>query len=166
VRCKWCKSVNTGCYCFNCVGALAGIADQPLQVFTRAHTGDCATVSGTATGLVSGISKGLIGVVTKPIGGAAEFVSQTSLGLLHHVGVMGDCLHMHQSVELPLSSFRNSPSKYHELVFMAALHSRCGHYTFVLFILSSFFFFSSPNLSDCGLDVYHTSTHSVALVRI
>jgi len=96
---------------------LAGIADQPLQVFTRAQTGDCATVSGTATGLVSGISKGLIGVVTKPIGGAAEFVSQTSLGLLHHVGVMGDCVHKHQSIEHPLSGFHNSLTKYHELVF-------------------------------------------------
>jgi len=30
----------------------------------------------------------------------------------------------------------------------------------------SFFFFSSPNLSSRRLDVYHTSTHGVALVRI
>jgi len=51
---------------------------------------------------------------------------------------------------------------------MAALRSRCGHYTFVLwFLLSSIFFFiSSPNLSRCRLVVYHTSTHGVALVRI
>jgi len=28
------------------------------------------------------------------------------------------------------------------------------------------FFFSSPNLSGCRLDVYHTSTHGVALVQI
>jgi len=31
------------------------------------------------------------------------------------------------------------------------------------FLLS---FFSSPNLSSRRLDVYHTSTHAVALVRI
>ena len=31
---------------------------------------------------------------------------------------------------------------------------------------SSFFFFSLPNLSGCRLDVYDTSTHGVALVRI
>ena len=52
---------------------------------------------------------------------------------------------------------------------MAALHSRCGHYIFALwFILSIFLLslFSSPNLSRCRLDVYHTSTHGVALVRI
>jgi len=46
---------------------------------------------------------------------------------------------------------------------MAALRSRCGHYVFALWFLS---FFSSPNLSGRRLDVYHTSTHDVALVRI
>jgi len=48
---------------------------------------------------------------------------------------------------------------------MAALRSRCGHYIFVLFLLLSSFF-SSPNLSRRRLDVYHTSTHGVAFVRI
>jgi len=33
-------------------------------------------------------------------------------------------------------------------------------------VISIFFFFSSPNLSGRRLDVYHTSTHGVALVRI
>jgi len=33
-------------------------------------------------------------------------------------------------------------------------------------VVSSFFFFSSPNLSRRQLDVCHTSTHGVALVRI
>jgi len=52
-------------------------------------------------------------------------------------------------------------------LFMAVLHSRCGLYTFVLwFPLSSIYLFSSPNLSRRILDVYHTSTHDVALVRI
>ena len=37
----------------------------------------------------------------------------------------------------------------------------CGFF----FFLSSFFF-SSPNLGGRRLDVYHTSTHGVALVRI
>jgi len=34
------------------------------------------------------------------------------------------------------------------------------------FCLYSFLLFSSPNLSGRRLDVYHTSTHGVALVRI
>jgi len=37
----------------------------------------------------------------------------------------------------------------------------CGFY-----LLSFFLSFSSPNLSGRRLDVYHTSTHGVALVRI
>ena len=52
---------------------------------------------------------------------------------------------------------------------MAALCNRAGYYIFALWFLSFFFFFisfSSPNLSGHRLDVYHTSTHGVALVRI
>ena len=56
------------------------------------------------------------------------------------------------------------------VLFMAAVHSRCGHYIFALWFLSIYlllsFFYSSPNLSGRTLDVYLTSTHGVALVRI
>jgi len=34
------------------------------------------------------------------------------------------------------------------------------------YLLSYLLFYSSPNLSGRRLDVYHTSTHGVALVRI
>ena len=48
---------------------------------------------------------------------------------------------------------------------MAALCSRCGHYIFVLWLLSSLFIlFSLPNLSGRRLDVYHTYARDVALV--
>jgi len=47
---------------------------------------------------------------------------------------------------------------------MAALCSRAGHYIFALWFLLSFFFL--PNLSRRRLDVCHTSTHGLALVRI
>jgi len=48
---------------------------------------------------------------------------------------------------------------------MVALCNRADHYIFALWLLS-IFFISSPNLSGRRLDVYHTSTHGVALVRI
>jgi len=53
---------------------------------------------------------------------------------------------------------------------MATLWNRTDHYIFPvvsssIFYLSIFFFFS-PILSRRRLDVYHTSTHGVALVRI
>jgi len=50
---------------------------------------------------------------------------------------------------------------------MVAVWNRADHYIFILsFVLSSSFFFSSPNLSRRRLDVCHTSTHGVTLVRI
>jgi len=55
------------------------------------------------------------------------------------------------------------------LLIIVALCNRADHYIFMLwfvFLSSSFFFFSSPNLSRRRLDVCHTSTHGVALVRI
>jgi len=52
------------------------------------------------------------------------------------------------------------------LLVMAALRCRCGHYIFALWFLSSIFFYSSPKLNGHWLDVYHTSTHGVALVWI
>jgi len=62
-------------------------------------------------------------------------------------------------------SLCNRPNFCHPSLIMAALRSRCGHYIFALWFLS-IFFYSSPNLSGRTLDVCHTSTHDVALVRI
>jgi len=49
---------------------------------------------------------------------------------------------------------------------MVALWNRADHYIFMLWFLSSIYLFSSPDLSGRALDVYHTSTHGVALVQI
>ena len=46
---------------------------------------------------------------------------------------------------------------------MVALWNRADHYIFILWFLSSIFFFylfSSPNLSGRRLDVYHTSARN------
>ena len=52
-------------------------------------------------------------------------------------------------------------------VIMAALCNRGPLYFCpVISFYLSIFFYSSPNLSGRRLDVYHTSTHGVALVRI
>jgi len=54
---------------------------------------------------------------------------------------------------------------YSTQVIMIALWNRADHYIFMLWFLSSSIF-PVPNLSGRTLDVYHTSTHGVALVRI
>jgi len=52
-------------------------------------------------------------------------------------------------------------------VIMVALWNRADHYIFALWFRSSFFYlFSLPNVSGRRLDVYHTSTHDVAFLRI
>jgi len=52
------------------------------------------------------------------------------------------------------------------VVFMVALCNKANHNIFMLWFVLSSFFFSSPNLSRRRLDICHTSTHGVALVRI
>ena len=49
------------------------------------------------------------------------------------------------------------------IIFMAALHSRCGHYIFA--VVSSFYLTVFPRIFSAVADwnVYHTSTHDVAL---
>jgi len=49
---------------------------------------------------------------------------------------------------------------------MVALWNRADDYIFALSFVLSSFLLSSPNLSRRRLDVCHTSTHGVALVRI
>jgi len=73
-----------------------------------------------------------------------------------------DCTHNDQSTA---GTSQASLCRISCVHFMAALRSRYRHYMFVLwFLLSSFF--SSPVLSGRRLDVCHTSTHGVALMRI
>ena len=79
----------------------------------------------------------------------------------------GVCVFVNRSISIvPLSV----DSKYDDLeIIMAALCNR-GAIIFLpcSFFLSFFFLsvFSTPNLSGRRSDVYHTSTHGVALVRI
>uniref|UniRef100_A0A670KB47 Vacuolar protein sorting 13 homolog B n=1 Tax=Podarcis muralis TaxID=64176 RepID=A0A670KB47_PODMU len=68
------------------LGAIAGIVDQPMQNFQR--TSEAQGSAGLkAKGVISGVGKGIMGVLAKPIGGAAELVSQTGYGILHGAGL-------------------------------------------------------------------------------
>ncbi len=53
----------------------------------------------TATGIVTGMGRGLVGAVTKPIGGAADLVSQTGMGLLQGIGLTTVPLTRHTAEE-------------------------------------------------------------------
>lgn len=62
-------------------GAIAGIADQPIRGFQRAGNAGEGYRGDQAREVISGLGKGLVGAVVKPIGGAAELVSQTGQGI-------------------------------------------------------------------------------------
>lgn len=66
---------------FVVAGAIAGIVDQPMQNFQRTAEAH-ASAGHRAKGVISGMGKGIMGVFTKPIGGAAELVSRTGYGKL------------------------------------------------------------------------------------
>ncbi|XP_010617862.1 vacuolar protein sorting-associated protein 13B isoform X2 [Fukomys damarensis] len=68
------------------LGAIAGIVDQPMQNFQKTSASQ-ASAGCKAKDVISGVGKGLMGVFTKPIGGAAELVSQTGYGILHGAGL-------------------------------------------------------------------------------
>ncbi|XP_017308310.2 intermembrane lipid transfer protein VPS13B isoform X5 [Ictalurus punctatus] len=99
------------CLGLSLLGAIAGIVDQPMQTFTRsveAHS----TAASTARGVISGVGKGIVGIFTKPIGGAAEFVSQTGYGILHGAGLWHLPKQLYPPTELKSADGPNSHLKY------------------------------------------------------
>lgn len=92
-------------------GAVAGLADQPIQTLIQ-DTPSARGAGRAATGLVSGLGKGLVGVVTKPLGGAAELVSQTGYGLLHGTGLAHLPQARCQAIQLATADLPNSFLKY------------------------------------------------------
>jgi len=77
-----------------------------------------------------------------------------------HVLVVGNIQHRHERL-------RRVPCR-HVTIIMVALWNigRPLYFCHVISIFLLSFFLSSPNLSGRRWDVYHTSTHGVALVRI
>ncbi|XP_063055639.1 intermembrane lipid transfer protein VPS13B-like [Engraulis encrasicolus] len=93
------------------LGAIAGIVDQPMQNFQR--TWELQSSAGsTAKGVISGVGKGIVGVFTKPIGGAAELVSQTGYGILHGAGLWELPKQLYLPAEEQAAQAPNSHLKY------------------------------------------------------
>ena len=64
------------------MSAVAGLVEQPMQSVQQMDES-----SGTATTFLKGVGKGLLGVVTKPVGGAMDLVSKTGQGIMHGTGL-------------------------------------------------------------------------------
>ena len=97
------SGVSTGVSSFglSLISAVAGIVDQPMQSFQRIDESS-STLSATRS-VLAGVGKGLIGVVTKPVGGAMELVSHTGQGIMHGTGLMTKL--RHKSVGEQLEAF-------------------------------------------------------------
>ena len=67
------------------MSAVAGIVDQPMQMIHHSQSQD---ISGYTQGMLAGVGKGILGLVTKPIGGAFQLVSQTGQGILNTSGLI------------------------------------------------------------------------------
>ena len=89
------------------LGAVAGIIDQPIQNIQQA-----TDLRGAATGVLTGVGKGLIGVVTKPVGGAMELLSQTGHGILEGAGLDKQPGRIFLPGETLVISAVNTPLKY------------------------------------------------------
>nr|XP_015924478.2 vacuolar protein sorting-associated protein 13B isoform X2 [Parasteatoda tepidariorum] len=100
------------------LSAIAGIVDHPLQVLVSP-----STPIETASGVVSGLGKGIVGIFTKPIGGAAELFSQTGYGLLHGAGWLIPPKRQYQPVTV---SFEMTPSSLVKYVSKVALYHSLG----------------------------------------
>nr|XP_014343547.1 PREDICTED: vacuolar protein sorting-associated protein 13B [Latimeria chalumnae] len=93
------------------LGAIAGIVDQPMQNFQKTSEAQ-ASAGRKAKGVLSGVGKGIVGVFTKPIGGAAELVSQTGYGILHGAGLSQLPKHRYHPSEQHADQALNSHVKY------------------------------------------------------
>ncbi|XP_076004525.1 intermembrane lipid transfer protein VPS13B isoform X1 [Genypterus blacodes] len=93
------------------LGAIAGIVDQPMQNFQKNWDLQSSTGS-KAKGVISGVGKGIVGVFTKPIGGAAELVSQTGYGILHGAGLWQLPKQLYLPAEEKSAQASNSHLKY------------------------------------------------------
>ena len=68
------------------LGAVAGVVNLPLETMANADE-NCSSAQ-LAGHVIKGMSAGLVGVVAKPLGGAADFVAHTGQGLMTTTGLI------------------------------------------------------------------------------
>ena len=83
------------------VSAVAGLVDQPMQSFqARDESSSTSTAAATAAALLKGVGKGLLGVVTKLVGGAMDLVSKAGQGIMRGTGLAQELGHTRLPAEL------------------------------------------------------------------
>lgn len=95
---------------------------------------ECLSVSSWARGIVAGIGKGLIGMIAKPIGGAAELVSMTSIGFMNGVGL----IELYQQRD-----YNNCPNEFQMALFNQVMLTKFEVFYCFYFPISILFEFSN-----------------------
>ena len=85
------------------LGAIGGLAHQPIQAVINEGI--------SPSSVVSGVGRGLVGVLTKPIGGAADLLVHTGQGLLQGAGWKQQQLPRCPPIREPHSAGINAPLK-------------------------------------------------------
>ena len=65
------------------MSAVAGVVEQPMQ---SVHHMESEDTTGYARSMLTGVGKSLLGIVTKPVGGVFQLVSQTGHDIINSVG--------------------------------------------------------------------------------
>ncbi|CAM4767409.1 unnamed protein product [Rotaria magnacalcarata] len=99
-----CRNIPTGMthgllqglelFSLSLLGAIAGLAEQPLASFRNRPDSQTAT-----TTMLSGVGKGIVGIFVKPVGGVAQLISQTGQGILYGTGLMNIPHRRHRQLE-------------------------------------------------------------------
>ena len=108
------------------MSAVAGVVDQPMQTIQQSQSGDIGSYTQQ---MIMGVGKGLLGLVTKPVGGAFQLVSQTGQGLLNTSGLVhtpsvknnGPLINCQRLLRTELSSSVDKYMRYYVLVEIAKL---------------------------------------------
>lgn len=80
--------VGVSSFGMSVMSAAAGIVEQPLHsIIEREEEEEVMATRGYTMSLLTGVGKGLLGVVTKPVGGALHLVSQTGRGIISMTGL-------------------------------------------------------------------------------
>ena len=70
-------------FALSLMSGVAGLVEQPMQSIQKMEDS-----AGTTSTLLKGVGKGLLGVVTKPVGGAMDLVSKTGQGIMCGTGLV------------------------------------------------------------------------------
>ena len=135
---------------YSLLSAIAGVVDEPMKQLAQEKP--------TTTGVLGGLGRGVLGVITKPVGGAMELVASTSKNILDRTGLL--TLPVPQHPPLPPHPSTDSALRIRRLVGV------CGHETVLLLREAALLAHAATGIkgNGCTVLVTRAAIHIVDLV--